>query len=172
MNLEEVLITSQRLKLIPISEKYTKDIFKTFTTEVTTYMYPKAAEDITETEVFVNRSVEQRNAGSDLVMAILDKNSEEFIGCVGLHGINTRVPEIGIWTKKSSHGNGYGLEAVSAAIEFARNNFDFDYLLYPVDKRNKASRRIPESHNGVIKDEKILVAQHGNELQIVDYWIY
>lgn len=172
MNFKNVVISSERLKLTPISDKFTMDIFENFTTEITTYMYPKVAEDVSETETFVTRSIEQREAGSDLVMAILDKTSGEFIGCVGLHDINTRVPEIGIWTKKSSHGNGYGLEAVSTAIEFARDNLEFEHLLYPVDKRNKASRRIPEYHNGIMKGESIVVAQGGNELQIVDYWIY
>jgi len=36
-------------------------------------------------------------------MVITNKNEDEFIGCIGLHNINTLTPELGIWTKKLSH---------------------------------------------------------------------
>ena len=52
--------------------------------------------------------------------------------------------EIGLWLKKSVHGIGYGTETVKTLIEFAEAHLDFEYLFYPVDKDNCASRKIPE----------------------------
>jgi ribosomal-protein-alanine N-acetyltransferase len=52
--------------------------------------------------------------------------------------------EIGLWLKKSAHGNGYGTETVKTLIEFAEAHLDFEYLLYPVDKDNWISKKIPE----------------------------
>lgn len=46
--------------------------------------------------------------------------------------------------EKSVHGNGYGTETVKALVELVENNFDIEYLSYPVDKDNWASRKIPE----------------------------
>jgi RimJ/RimL family protein N-acetyltransferase len=81
-------------------------------------------------------------------------------------------PELGIWTKKSSHNNGYGIEAMNGLIEWVNKNIKFDYLKYPVDKRNKASRRIPERNNGKIVKEYKNKGLGGKELDEVEYWIY
>lgn len=172
MNLKKVTIKSLRLKLIPINLKYTADIFNNFTKDITTYMYPKPAEKISESRSFVKASVKNIREGKELLLIILEKDTEEFIGCLGIHSINTKTPELGIWTKKSAHGNGYGLEAASAVIEFLRDKMEFDYLRYPVDKRNVASRRIPEYHKGIIVDERKEMNMCGDELEIVEYWIY
>lgn len=172
MNFKNIVIKTQRLKLVPITYKYTEDIFTNFTTDIATYMYPKPAGKISQSRAFVKEAIKNIKDGKELVLIILDKNTEEFIGTLGLHNINTKVPEIGIWTKKSAHGNGYGLEAVSAVIDFARNNIEFDYIIYPVDKRNVASCRIPQQHNGIVHEERLEINMVGDELQIIEYWIY
>jgi RimJ/RimL family protein N-acetyltransferase len=110
--------------------------------------------------------------GNDLQMVILKKQLNEFIGCAGVHQIGAKDPELGIWIKKSAHGNKYGLETITALIAWARKNIDFNYLRYPVDKRNRASRRIPEQNGGIIKREFKGINQKGFELDEVEYWIY
>ena len=89
----------------------------------------------------------------------------------GLHSIND-VPEFGVWTKKSSHGNGYGKEAIHALYKWACRNIEFDYITYPVDKRNVASRKIPESLGGVVAKEYKQENLAGFELDEVEYHIY
>ena len=55
---------------------------------------------IEETYEFIRSSIEGLKNGSNLQLIILKKPSNEFIGCAGLHRINTKNPELGIWTKK------------------------------------------------------------------------
>ena len=61
---------------------------------------------------------------------------------------------------------------MTALIEWAHENIKFNYLKYPVDKKNIASRKIPEKNNGKIMKEYKNKGQGGNELDEYEYWIY
>lgn len=172
LNLNEVIIVSERLIQVPISEKYIKDIFDNFTSEITTYMYPQPSGDIKDVEAFVRSSMEGLSNGSNLQLVILDLKTDEFLGCSGLHHANERTPELGIWLKKTAHNNAYGLEAIHAIIEWAKENVEFDYIKYPVDENNHPSRRIPEKHAGIQSKTYKHKNMIGKELDIVEYWIY
>jgi len=172
MELMNVFIETKRLILKPISYEYTNDIFKEFTQEITIYMAPKPAINIEETKVFIEHSLKGLEDGNNLQMVILNKINNEFIGCIGLHEINKNDPELGIWLKKSSHNNGYGLEAINGLINWINENIKFEYLKYPVDKRNISSRKIPEKCNGKIMKEYKSIGMGGNELDQLEYWIY
>lgn len=172
MNLLDTKIETKRLLLVPINMSHANDIFRDFTAEITLYMYPKPAKQIDETLEFINSSLKGLANGTNLQLVILGKDTREFIGCAGLHHVGQIDPELGIWIKKASHGNGYGLEAISAMIAWARSNIQFEYLKYPVDKRNSSSRRIAELNGGVAKKEYRQVNQSGFELDEVEYWIF
>jgi ribosomal-protein-alanine N-acetyltransferase len=128
-NLLSVQIESPRLLLVPITEDYAEEIFKYFDDEITLYMVPKPAEKIEETYQFIHSSIEGLNNGSNLQLVILIKSTNEFIGCAGLHRINTKTPELGIWTKKDSHGNAYGLEAITAMICWSKKNLEIKEII-------------------------------------------
>ena len=55
--------------------------------------------------------------------------------------------------KKSAHGNGYGREAVHTLVNWSKKNINIDYFIYPVDRRNIASCKIPESLGGEVVEE-------------------
>ena len=164
-------IITTRLRLNPIDMTYAEDVFVNFTSQVCAYMYPNPAEDISETRSFIEKSMNNFDLGKEIVFAASLKETNEFIGCMGIHHIDTDYPELGIWTKVSCHGNGYGLEGMNAIIEFAKKNYSFKSLRYPVDRRNFASRRIPELNGGIIVDRMHVVGAIGNELEIIEYKI-
>ena len=171
MNLLNVEISTNRLVLQPISMKYKKDIFSEFTDKITIYMQPRSPQDIAETELFINQSIIEVGNGSALIFVILKKESQEFLGCAGIHDI-ARNPEIGIWLKRSAHGNKYGLEAITAIKKWADENLNYECLRYPVDRRNIASRKIPEALGGKIFREYDQVNMSGNTLHLLEYRIY
>ena len=172
MKLSEVAIVSDRLRQGSITPEYTEYVFLNFTKDVTIYMYPKPADDISETKAFVDRAIAGMEAGSNLQLIILNKETNEFLGCSGLHSTNSGKPELGIWLKPSAHGRGYGLEAIGAIIGWAKDNVEYEYIKYPVDVRNVASKRIPEHYGGVVKDRYKATNATGAELDLVEYWIY
>jgi RimJ/RimL family protein N-acetyltransferase len=171
MNLYDINIETERLLLVPITLEYADDIFRYFTADVTKYMYPKPACDISEIKAFIESSIKSMRMGTNIQLVILLKNTKEFVGCVGLHNLND-VPEFGIWTKIDAHGNGYGRESIHALYHWACRNLEFEYITYPVDKRNVASRNIPESLAGKVAKEYKQINASGFELDEVEYHIY
>ena len=165
-------LITKRLILKPLTYEYAHDIFTHFNYEITRYMYPKPADDINDTLAFIKSSIDKCNAGEEIVFAAILKETNEFIGCMGIHHLNTKTPELGIWIKKSSHGNHYGLEGISEIIAYARSHLAYDYLIYPVDRRNLASRNIPETHGGIVKKAYDVFGMAHNDLKIIEYFIY
>lgn len=171
MDLGNMVILSNRLKQVSISEVYTEVINREFTSEITTYMYPQPASDRSETEAFIAGAMKTNAAGTNLQLVILDKETGEFLGCSGLHEIGSRTPELGIWLKKAAHNHGFGLEAIGAIIQWANANITFDYLKYPVDRRNAPSCRIPAAYGGIVEDAYKSINSSGFELDLIEYRI-
>jgi [ribosomal protein S5]-alanine N-acetyltransferase len=135
-------------------------------------MFPSPARDIEETRKFIDVSRRGMQIGNNLQFVILSKAMGEFLGCCGLHGEdNVRTPELGIWLKKSAHGSGYGREAVRTLVNWSCDNVDIDYFLYPVDRRNIASAKIPESLGGEVVQELKTETPTGKILDKVVYKI-
>jgi [ribosomal protein S5]-alanine N-acetyltransferase len=164
-------IAGNRIQLVTISNQFDRDIFREFTEEVTLYMFPSPAREISETRCFITESRQAIQVGHNFQFAILSK-SGEFLGCCGLHGEeNVRTPELGIWLKKSAHGREFGREAIHTLVDWARRNIDIDAFIYPVDRRNIPSRKIPESLNGKIIKEASKETPTGKFLDLVVYQI-
>lgn len=169
LDLTGTVIESERLRLVPVSPKYREDMFREFTDEITTWMCPPTPKDISETDAFIAKCISEAEAGNELVVAITDKSSGEFIGCCGLHKISSGIPELGIWTKKSSHGNKYGREAVTALKTWVDANVTYEYISYPVAKENIGSRKIAESLGGMVVREFVGKTGRGTPMDEVEY---
>ena len=171
-DLTSIQIDGERISLRSIDESYSSEIFREFDSEITRYMLPGPAENIEETLSFISDSLDGMRAGHELVLAITDKTDGEFLGCCGLHGRgNPKTPELGIWLKKEAHGNHYGKEAIESLTAWAVDNVDFDYVIYPVDKANIPSRKIPEALGGVIFEKKSVKTMRSEYLEEVVYRI-
>lgn len=168
---KEVIIT-ERLKLVALSEEYVQDIFENLTDEITTYMNPSSPKRIEETQAYIFSQLPKMQRGEELAMVILDKETGEFLGGGGAHNLNSDIPELGIWIKKSAHGHGYGKEAVTALKQWLDEHIVYTYIKYPVDKKNTPSRKIAESLGGVIEDEYKKTNMSGNVLDEVEYRIF
>jgi ribosomal-protein-alanine N-acetyltransferase len=165
-------IAGPRLLLKPIAAEYAAEIFQEFTPEITTYMMPRSPSHISETEQFIALACEQRKTGKDLGFVILDKLSNEFLGVCGLHGThNSKQPEVGLWLKKAAHKKGLGREAVSVLKDWCEQTLDVEGLVYPVDRRNQPSRKIPEALGAKVVSEKKEANMSGGELDELVYLI-
>ncbi len=168
----DVVIESERLRLVPASEEYAEAIFREFTPEIREFMFPKPPDEIEETLEFIRDSRRRMANREELNVAILLKTTAEFLGHGGLDHIDGETPELGIWIKKGAHGQRYGREAVTALTRWAFENLKVRYLTYPVDRRNAASRKIPESLGGVVEAEYEHTNMSGHVLDTVEYRIY
>lgn len=172
MDTSNITIKTKNLLLQPITLDYKEEIFKEFTPEITIYMFPKSADKIEETIKFIEISMKENKEGSNFQVVVLNKKTKEYLGSAGIHNINTKTPELGIWIKKSAQGNAYGKEAMIAFKEWADNNLDYEYILYPVVDINYASRRIPEFLGGKISREYDKENMSGIKQHLLEYRIY
>lgn len=167
-----IIIETVRLKIIPVDFKYVEDITMHFTPEITQLMWPSSPKTKDEIYKYVQSERENLRCQSDLLMVILLKDTMEFCGVVGVHDAKSLTPELGVWLKKELHGNKYGFEAVGALKLWAETNLTYQYLKYPVDKRNWGSRKIAEGLGGVIEDEYLKESENGSILDEIEYRIY
>ncbi len=169
MDLSNVKIQTERLLLVPVTMEFKESMFREFQEPITLFMYPKPAEKIEETEDFIKEATLELITGTDLTMAIT--KSGEFLGCAGLHNLQSETPELGIWIKQSAHGHKYGQEAVAALKKWADENIEYKYLSYPVVEQNIASRKIAESLGGKVMKEYDKVTLSGRTYHMVEYWV-
>jgi RimJ/RimL family protein N-acetyltransferase len=160
---------TKRLLIKPISLQYKEEIFQEFTSEIATYLYAAPPQEISGTEFFINQSLLDMEKGENLTVVILKKDSQEFLGCSGINHLKSLHPQTGIWLKKSAHGQGYATEVITALKEWADENLDYEYLRYPVDRANTASRKIPEKLGGKINREYDHTNLAGRILNILEY---
>lgn len=170
-NLLQVELSTPRLRLKPVSLEYVPEIFREFTTEITRWMYPCPPKSPKDSESFVHHSRKQMDQGIELVMAILDKTSGEYLGNCGIHNLPSATPELGIWLKKSAQGKGLGPEAIGELVRWAFETQNYGELMYPVASANIPSRRIPEGLGGTVFREYDEVGMGGNAYHILEYHI-
>lgn len=167
-----IKLETKHLILTPIQLSDAEAIFHLFTKEITKYMYPSPAEKIDDTIAFINHSMKLREENKEIVWVARLKYDDTFVGCMGLHSMDTDTPELGLWIQEGLFGKKLGLEGMTEIIRFAHEHFSHRYLIYPVDRRNMASRNIPETLGGIVRKTYHKTGNSGNELDIVEYWIY
>lgn len=167
-----VEIVGERVLLSPISLNFSKDIYREFTNEITQYMFPSSADDISEIISFIEMSVEGMNNQTDLVLIISDLESGGFLGVCGIHSRgNPKEPELGVWLKKSAHLKHYDREAISILVKWAKENIVLNHLMYPVDRDNIPSIKVAEFLGGKIVGEGAKESMSGTILNEVSYKI-
>ncbi|MEM6714123.1 MAG: GNAT family N-acetyltransferase [Cyanobacteria bacterium P01_C01_bin.147] len=169
-DLTALRMAGDRVVLRSVQASDAADIFAEFTATITRYMVPQLADTIDDTLAFIANSQAGRRAQTDIVLVIT--HDREFLGCCGLHLTQgARTLELGIWLKQAAHGHGYGREAITTLAAWAIVNLDFDYAIYPVDRANIPSRKIPEALSGYVMAEKQVAAMTGHLLDEVVYKI-
>lgn len=172
INLDQVQIETERLLLVPVTKDFAEDIFREFTPEITRHMFPRPSENIQYTLDYIRKATQECEQGESLHFAILKKDSKEYVGGAGAENINTHTPELGIWIKKSAHGQKYGKEVMVAVKAWIDAHFSYDYIRYPVVKSNLPSRKIAESLGGVVAKEYAGKNEAGELMDEVEYRIY
>lgn len=147
-NFSNVTIDTERLKLRSVRVSDAEDIFREFTPNVAKFMAFAPVKTLEEQLVAVRRSMEESERGNQAVLVFSNKETGEFVGRGGFWRTSTGTPEIGIWIKESAQEVGYGKEIVAGLITWARDNLNYDYLIYPVYRRNTRSRRLAKSLGG------------------------
>lgn len=170
MNCKNLVLVGEKIKLIPLNAKYREELYKYMDEEVTTFMYPIPAKNISETDEFLNRVTKKIEDNLDYTFIVLKKDTEEFLGCGGVHLLDKDIPEFGIWIKKEAHGNHYGFDAIHTSYQYFKPFYSM--FCYPVDKDNIASKKIPLKLGGYLeKSYDEYNFDQSKLLHIEEYWV-
>ena len=85
---------------------------------------------------------------------ILDKFSNQLLGCGWLRVLESWELNIGIWIREDEHGKWYATEIYESLIDWAREYTDHTFLKHSLDPENHASRKLVEKFGGVLQEEK------------------
>lgn len=101
---------------------------------------------LAQTHKLCCQAAEKFRQGTDLMLLLFAKETDELVGSSGLHRIDWSVPrlEIGYWVVKRHAGNGYITEAVQAIDRFAFKVLAAARVEILCDHRNVRSRQVAE----------------------------
>ena len=138
------------------------------------FLFFEKPENISTTKEYITNSIWEMINKTELVVCFIDKNAWEWLGNSGLHNIQTNSPEIWIRLKAWVHGKWYAQEWLIALINWAKDNLDYDYIIYPVDENNLPSRKLAEKLWGQLQGwvTAMRVPNSSRILNIVNYRIY
>jgi ribosomal-protein-alanine N-acetyltransferase len=171
MDLSQTQIETERLRLVPKSEDFAKQIFLEYRDPVIQYMNygpPESLEILTER---LKNSEAEMKRGEQLFMVVLLKETGEFLGCMALEDLKEKNPEMGGWLKKSAHGHGYGREAAAALKQWAEEHLEYEHILWPCAVENASSCKLAELLGGKVHREYEKTTARGTTWLFKDYWI-
>jgi len=171
MDLTQVKIETGRLLLVPVSTEYTEQLFSGYREPVIQYMNHGPAESLEVLKERILQKEKDTKDGLQLPLVVLNKETKEFLGSFVLEDLDGRTPEMGGWLKESALGNHYGQEATAALKNWADENLDFDYIIWPCVATNVPSRKLAESLGGRVEKEYEKKTARGKVWPYVEYWI-
>ena len=148
MSWNSIEIRSFRLTLKPFTSFDSDEIFRYITPTLTRYMSWDPPENRQEFDKIWHEWLDHIKNGQELICVIRNSNDNEFLGLVGLHKMQSEIPELGIWIREDRHRLGLGQEAVKSIASWASGNLKIKSFIYPVAVENFASRKIAESLGG------------------------
>lgn len=153
MDLSALKIETERLFLVSASGEHTQHIFSEYRYPVTHYMNHPAPDSLKSVEDRMKQREIEMKEGLGLYLAVLQKESGEFLGCFALEELNQEAPEMGGWLKKGAQGKGFGKETTLALKKWADEHLDYAYAKWPCAKENIASCKLAKLLGGRIARE-------------------
>lgn len=74
-------------------------------------------------------SIEEK---SELHFVTRHRDNGRFLGIVGVHALQSKTPELGIWLRHDVHGLRLGHELIGAVASWVSKAFPVKYFEYPV----------------------------------------
>jgi len=164
-------LKTKRLVIQPFTNAYLEDYYQDFTDEITQYQYPDSFSDIESAHQLVSAFVADMERGEMLELVILTQDGA-FLGSLEVFGLREQTPEIGLWLKKSAHGQGYGYEALNAVLQSLNETGKYLYYLYEADVRNTPSIRLAQKFQHQKDGYEEITTDSGKRLMLQTYRIY
>ncbi|MFP4846407.1 GNAT family N-acetyltransferase [Winogradskyella sp. PE311] len=143
-----ISIETERLILRPLTESDTKDFFELDSNpNVHIYLGNNLVTHIKESEAAIKNILQQYKVNGIGRLAIIDKQTNEFLGWSGLKFEKQLRKEfnyydLGYRLKEQYWGNGYATEAAIASLDYGFNDLKLKEICAAADVNNLASNAI------------------------------
>ncbi len=110
----------------------------------------------------------------ELMLFILDKESNDFVGATGFHGIDWDVPcvETGYWVRQKYVGNGLITEAINALTRYAFEVMRVKRIAITCDIENERSKKVPERLGYMLESVMKSSRIHPSTGEVTDTLVY
>lgn len=145
--LEPVTLTTQRLRVRPLTEADVPALFAIFSDpEVMRYWSYPALTDLAQAQEMLQQIQASYHAGNSVRLGIERRSDGLLLGTCSLFSFHeaSRRAEIGYALGRPYWGAGYMHEALSALIDYAFTTLDLHRLEADIDPRNTGSARTLE----------------------------
>lgn len=140
--------------------------------EVTWYTYMPHPYTIRDYYGFLRKISTPAARRSNVVVAMVDRETNDVIGAVGIHNLSekNRSAEIGYWLAKKYWGKGYTVEAVGRVVEYLfvkrRLNRVFAGVFHP----NTSSARVLEKSGFAFEGRaRKAILHHGRWMDLLSF---
>lgn len=165
------MLKTDRLTIQPFTPAFLEDYYTEFTYEITKYQFPDSFPDIKTAGGVMSGFIKDMEQGSMLELVILTHQGE-FMGSMEVFDFAGETPELGLWLKSSSHGKGYGYEALRALVDYLNATGKYLYYVYEVDVRNAASVHLVEKFHSEKCGYEEITTKSGKILHSQTYHIF
>jgi RimJ/RimL family protein N-acetyltransferase len=107
-------------------------------------------------------SKRQQQAGEGLHLLMVDAETDDLLGSIGVHDINRidRRCDIGYWLAREARGRGVMTRAVTLLSEWAFDNLPVERIEITIEPSNAASRAVAEragyTFEGVLRSHTVI----------------
>ncbi len=146
-------LESDKILLEKISLEWLEEIFLAKTGNVARYSHHFT--DTNEVHSWINFCRESHESTRSLTMAVLAKETREFLGVAAINDLNIH-PQFSLWIKESAQGHGYGKATVHLLLDWFKSTYGHEEKIsYLVETGNLASLKLALSVGMRLMGEKL-----------------
>lgn len=163
-------LETERLLLRSLQESDASMLYPVIDEELTRYWIGwEPPQDMEELQADIQERLAQVTVGQEVCLLGFLKDTQEFIGYVGLTPRETRELEIDVWVKKSAQHHGFALEMVRKIIHWGKEQRLRPYFIYSITEGNTPSFKLLQKLGGGVFYQVTSADKRGVLKQVVDY---
>ena len=144
---ERLVFSVPEVKDIPLLLEYAKN--PVISRNLLTFPYPYHERDAIW---WINSANEGHQSGNEFIFAIRDKETESFMGGIGLHlDKSNNQAEVGYWLGEPHWGKGYATEGTREMVRFGFETLGLNRITSSHYEYNPASGKVIEK-SGLLKE--------------------
>lgn len=141
-------LSGEKVLLKPVAEDMAEELFQATresNAELRRFM-PWDNQTVHDVRRFIQRAFQDRERGVELQLAIVEQETGELVGMIGLFQLDPFTPKgtIGYWVRTSKTGSGFATDAVDTLLAFCRQRLQLVRVDACVASENPMSQRVLE----------------------------